>query len=218
MAIFIYIMPIYGYVKSPYKGKIPCVRHRLCRCPSSAPSPSSAQDIRSARLRRRITTTTMAERAFITRTTLRKVERGDPGVSLGIYATVMFVLGLTPRVADLADSRADEVGLQLEEERLPKRIRPVGRRAEETGMTDRSLLVYVDLEGAPHLVGRLWARSRKGKESATFEYDAAWLDNPSPLRAGTGADARQRPAPHGGGAVDLRCDRRLRAGSLGPRC
>lgn len=81
------------------------------------------QDIRSARLRRRITTITMAERAFITRMTLRKVERGDPSVSLGIYATVMFVLGLTPRLADLADSRADEVGLQLEEERLPKRVR-----------------------------------------------------------------------------------------------
>jgi serine/threonine-protein kinase HipA len=46
-------------------------------------------------------------------------------------------------------------------------------------MTDRSLLAYVDLEGTPHLVGRLWARSRKGKESATFEYDAAWLINPS---------------------------------------
>jgi len=46
-------------------------------------------------------------------------------------------------------------------------------------MTDRSLLVYVDLEAVPHLVGRLWARSRKGKESATFEYDAAWLANPS---------------------------------------
>lgn len=84
------------------------------------------QDIRSARVRRRITTTTMAERAFITRMTLRKVERGDPGVSLGIYATVMFVLGLAPRIADLADSRADDVGLQLEEERLPKRVRPMG--------------------------------------------------------------------------------------------
>jgi hypothetical protein len=58
--------------------------------------------------------------------TLRKVERGDPGVSLGIYATVMFVLGLAPRIADLADSRADDVGLQLEEERLPKRVRPMG--------------------------------------------------------------------------------------------
>jgi serine/threonine-protein kinase HipA len=44
-------------------------------------------------------------------------------------------------------------------------------------MTDRILFVYVDLEGAPHLAGRLWARSRKGKESATFEYDAGWLAN-----------------------------------------
>jgi transcriptional regulator with XRE-family HTH domain len=81
------------------------------------------QDIRSARLRRRITTTTMAERAFITRMTLRKVEKGDPGVSLGIYATVLFVLGLAPRIADLADTRTDEVGLHLEEERLPQRVR-----------------------------------------------------------------------------------------------
>jgi transcriptional regulator with XRE-family HTH domain len=84
------------------------------------------QDIRSARLRRRITTTTMAERAFITRPTLRKVEQGDSGVSLGIYATVMFVLGFAPRLADLADTRNDDVGLQLEAERLPKRIRPNG--------------------------------------------------------------------------------------------
>jgi hypothetical protein len=68
----------------------------------------------------------MAERAFITRTTLRKVESGNPGVSLGIYATVLFVLGLTPRLADLADTRGDDVGLQLEEERLPKRIRQPG--------------------------------------------------------------------------------------------
>jgi hypothetical protein len=57
---------------------------------------------------------------------LRKVERGDAGVSLGIYATILLVLGLTPRVADLADARADDVGLQLEEERLPKRIRQPG--------------------------------------------------------------------------------------------
>jgi transcriptional regulator with XRE-family HTH domain len=80
-------------------------------------------DIRSARLRRRISTTVMAERAFITRMTLLKVERGNPGVSLGIYAVVLFVLGLTARLADLADARMDEVGLQLDEERLPQRIR-----------------------------------------------------------------------------------------------
>jgi DNA-binding XRE family transcriptional regulator len=88
-------------------------------------------DIRKARLRRRITTMMMAERAFITRTTLRKVERGNPGVSLGIYATVMFVLGFAPRLAELADARTDEVGLQLEEERLPQRIRARGKKSRQ---------------------------------------------------------------------------------------
>ena len=36
---------------------------------------------------------------------------------------------------------------------------------------DKEALVYVDLDGQPHLVGRLWGRVRKDKESATFEYD-----------------------------------------------
>jgi transcriptional regulator with XRE-family HTH domain len=86
-------------------------------------------DIRSARLRRRISTIVMAERASITRTTLGKVERGDPGVSLGIYSVVLFILGLTPRLADLADARSDALGLALEEERLPQRIRQSGKAA-----------------------------------------------------------------------------------------
>ncbi len=81
------------------------------------------EDIRAARLRRRIPTTLMAERAFITRPTLAKVEKGDPGVSLGVYATILFLLGLTSRLADVADVRHDDVGLQLEEERLPQRVR-----------------------------------------------------------------------------------------------
>ena len=71
----------------------------------------------------------MAERALISRTTLSKVEKGDPGVSLGIYATVLFVLGLEGRVADLADVRHDAVGLDLEAEALPKRIRARRPRA-----------------------------------------------------------------------------------------
>jgi serine/threonine-protein kinase HipA len=40
---------------------------------------------------------------------------------------------------------------------------------------DREVFVHVDLQGAPHLVGRLWARIRKDRESATFEYDKGWL-------------------------------------------
>jgi len=81
------------------------------------------QDIRDARLRRRIPTAVMAERASISRTTLNKIEKGDPGVSLGNYANVLFVLGMAERVGDLADVKTDTVGLGLEEERLPQRIR-----------------------------------------------------------------------------------------------
>jgi transcriptional regulator with XRE-family HTH domain len=80
-------------------------------------------DVRDARLRRRISTAILAQRASISRSTLFKVERGDPGVSLGIYATVLFVLGMIDRLNSLVDVRQDVIGLELDEERLPKRIR-----------------------------------------------------------------------------------------------
>jgi hypothetical protein len=54
---------------------------------------------------------------------LTRIEKGDPGTSLGAYATVLFVLGMTDRLADVADPRHDSVGLALEEERLPARVR-----------------------------------------------------------------------------------------------
>ena len=85
-------------------------------------------DIKAARLRRRITMTLMAERAFVSRSTLQKVEQGDPGVSLGVYATVLFILGLSERIADLADVGTDSLGLQLDEQRLPQRARATKRR------------------------------------------------------------------------------------------
>ena len=68
----------------------------------------------------------MAERASISRTTLNKVEQGDPGVSVGTYATVLFVLGLCDGLAQLADIRSDPEGIDLEEEHLPQRIRRPG--------------------------------------------------------------------------------------------
>ena len=80
-------------------------------------------DIRDARRRRRIPVAIMAERASISRMTLNKVEKGEPGVAMGTYATVLFVLGMADRLADLADPKNDAVGLALEEEHLPQRIR-----------------------------------------------------------------------------------------------
>jgi len=86
------------------------------------------RDIRDARRRRRIPVAILAARASISRTTLNKVEKGAPGVSLGAYATVLFALGMADRLADLADLRHDPVGLELEEEQLPERIRLSRRR------------------------------------------------------------------------------------------
>ena len=85
-------------------------------------------DLRAARLRRRIPVAVAAERASIGRSTLNRVEKGDPNVAIGIYGTLLFVLGLVDRIGDLADARADATGLQLEEEHLPTRIRTPGSR------------------------------------------------------------------------------------------
>jgi hypothetical protein len=81
------------------------------------------KDIRDARLRRRIPTAVMADRALINRMTLYKIERGDPTVSVAAYATVLFVLGMIDRFAEIADAKFDQIGRSLDDERLPKRIR-----------------------------------------------------------------------------------------------
>jgi transcriptional regulator with XRE-family HTH domain len=80
-------------------------------------------DIRDARRRRRIPMALMAQRAGIGRMTLVRLEQGDPAVSMGAYARVLFVLGLTARLDELADPSHDATGLALEEEHLPERIR-----------------------------------------------------------------------------------------------
>ena len=59
---------------------------------------------------------------------------------------------------------------------------------------DQQIFVYVDLDGTPYLVGRLWLHNRKRIESATFRYDEEWLRNPArfPLEPALQMDA----APH----------------------
>jgi serine/threonine-protein kinase HipA len=42
---------------------------------------------------------------------------------------------------------------------------------------EHTILVYLDLGGETHLVGRLWTRYKR-RESASFEYDKRWLENP----------------------------------------
>lgn len=77
----------------------------------------------------------VAERAQISLPTLRRVERGDGGVGFGTYATVLWVFGLAEKLNGLAAVETDAIGLRLEQERLPKRIRM--RRAPTRPKADR---------------------------------------------------------------------------------
>lgn len=88
------------------------------------------EDIAVARKKRRISTVSMAERAFISRGTLYKVEKGDPTVSMGIYATVLSILGLVVGLGNLADRGTDTLGLDIDEDRLPKKVQPRSRRRD----------------------------------------------------------------------------------------
>jgi transcriptional regulator with XRE-family HTH domain len=94
------------------------------------------EDISDARKRRRIATATMAERARISRPTLLRLERGDANVSLGIFATVIFILGMKDRLSDLADAAHDRVGLDLQSESLPKRIHTHREKRVDTENTN----------------------------------------------------------------------------------
>jgi transcriptional regulator with XRE-family HTH domain len=83
------------------------------------------ENIKLARLRRRLSTMQVSERAGISRSTLYAVEKGQPGVSLGIYTQVLHVLGLEKDLAEVA--KDDVLGQKLQDagllvkKRAPKR-------------------------------------------------------------------------------------------------
>ena len=81
------------------------------------------RDLALARRKRGFSTVDMAGRLMVSRDTLWRLERGDPSVSLGTFATAAFVLQLHDRLANFAAPASDGLALSLDESRLPKRIR-----------------------------------------------------------------------------------------------
>lgn len=79
------------------------------------------ENIRLARLRRKLPTTMVAERAGIARNTLRAIEQGDSSVTFSAYAKVLFTLGLENDLKLIA--RDDELGRKLQDAGLPTRAR-----------------------------------------------------------------------------------------------
>jgi len=106
-------------------------------------------DIRIARLKRNLTAAQLASALQIHRSTLSRVEAGDPMVALGIYAGVLHALDLGTAFAEAADPRRDEHGLLLDLQRLPQRARadrrqPVRSPAlRRSATTERTLRIGV---------------------------------------------------------------------------
>ena len=61
--------------------------------------------------------------------TLRALEAGEPGVSMGSFAMALLTLGILSRLDDLGDVGQDDIGLLMDIDALPHRVRLQTRRA-----------------------------------------------------------------------------------------
>lgn len=84
------------------------------------------EDIKLARLRRKLSSQQVAERANLSRSTVWQVEKGSPSVTMGAYVQILFVLGLDKNLPQLAND--DTLGRKLQDagllvkERAPKKL------------------------------------------------------------------------------------------------
>lgn len=108
------------------------------------------QELRAARLNRRVAVADLAARAGASASTVARLEKGDPGVAVGTLADVLVALGLIERLADLVDIRKDNLGLALTSERVPRRGRTLAalrRRVRQDGKPQRDEPASVDPDG-----------------------------------------------------------------------
>lgn len=78
------------------------------------------RNIRTARLRRMMRLSDLADRVGISRYTMSDVEKGKPSVSIAAYVGALWVLGLIDELRDIADPDHDTEGKALENSRSPK--------------------------------------------------------------------------------------------------
>jgi transcriptional regulator with XRE-family HTH domain len=105
------------------------------------------EDLRMARLRRGMSMADLAERTGSSERTLMRLEKGDPGVRIGLVAEIMAVLGSLDRMENLMDWRHDDIGQALAQEKLPKRARSSPKAPRRTQSEGKSRSGPTDPDG-----------------------------------------------------------------------
>ena len=78
------------------------------------------QNLKLARIRRRISAALMCERAGVSHATLTAIEQGKPSVSAAGYMSVLFCLNMHTDIEKVASD--DVLGRELQDLQLPKRV------------------------------------------------------------------------------------------------
>lgn len=92
------------------------------------------ENIRLARKRRGLTMQDMADRMFITRKTLKRLENGDPGSSMGVLSSALLILGLEDDLGHLADPKNDDVGNAIDRDKYEKSKRTKQSKSKKIDM------------------------------------------------------------------------------------
>lgn len=80
-------------------------------------------DLKTARLRRNLTSEEVAQKIGTSRFAVAAAEKGKPSSSVAVYAALLWAYGLIGRLADIADPNTDEEGTRLALMRGPARAR-----------------------------------------------------------------------------------------------
>lgn len=121
--------------------------------------------IRLARLRRKLAAASVAERAGMSPMTLRGIERGGPGVTIGAYAAVLQVLGLEADI-EVVGAR-DEIGRALQDSQL-------------RAVTKRAVTLPVTTAGPATAEGRMRPRQKSSLAGSISAEALAKLAAPAP--------------------------------------
>lgn len=85
-----------------------------------------------ARQRRKESQRTWASRLSVSVPTLIRMEKGDPSVGMGVYATALWLMGRHTALAEVAAPEHDRNALEQDIEAVRQRSRRLSRKAEES--------------------------------------------------------------------------------------